>query len=115
VAVESNHSAVADARINLADLDGARIVRSDVRRWRPSAADVVVADPSRQGLGAEVVSRIDATGASALALVSCDPGALGRDAGLLAAAGWDLASVRLVDLFPHTAHIEVVSGWFRPV
>lgn len=114
VAVDSNRSAVADARINLADLDGARIVRSDVRRWHPSAADVVVADPSRHGLGAEVVSKIGATGASALALVSCDPGALGRDAGLLAAAGWRLGSVRLVDLFPHTSHVEVVTGWIRP-
>ena len=114
VAVESNRSAVADARINLADLDGARIVRSDVRKWHPSTSDVVVADPSRQGLGAEVVTRIGATGASALALVSCDPGALGRDAGLLAAAGWELGSVRLVDLFPHTSHVEVVTGWIRP-
>jgi tRNA/tmRNA/rRNA uracil-C5-methylase (TrmA/RlmC/RlmD family) len=113
VAVESNRSAVADARINLADLGDARIVRSDVRRWGASAADVVVADPSRHGLGAEVVPRIGSTGARALALVSCDPGALGRDAGLLAAAGWGLQSVRLVDLFPHTAHVEVVSGWFR--
>jgi 23S rRNA (uracil1939-C5)-methyltransferase len=115
VAVESNRSAVADARINLADLGGARIVRSDVRRWRPSDADVVVADPSRHGLGAEVVPRIDATGARALALVSCDPGALGRDAGLLAASGWSLGSVRLVDLFPHTAHVELVTGWIRPI
>lgn len=113
VAVESNRSAVADARINLADLDGARIVRSDVRRWHPSAADVVVADPSRHGLGAEVVPRIGATGASAVALVSCDPGALGRDAGLLAADGWRLGPVRLVDLFPHTSHVEVVTGWIR--
>jgi tRNA/tmRNA/rRNA uracil-C5-methylase (TrmA/RlmC/RlmD family) len=114
VAVESNRSAVADARINLADLDGARIVRSDVRRWHPSSADVVVADPSRPGLGTEVVPRIGATGASVLALVSCDPGALGRDAGLLAGAGWELESVRLVDLFPHTSHVEVVTGWIRP-
>ena len=114
VAVESNRSAVADARINLADLDGARIVRSDVRRWHPSAADVVVADPARHGLRAEVIPRIGATGASALALVSCDPGALGRDAGLLAVDGWRLGSVRLVDLFPHTSHVEVVTGWIRP-
>ncbi len=118
VTVESNRTAVADARINLADLaerGGARIVRSDVRRWGPSAAEVVVADPSRHGLGADVVPRIGATGASALALVSCDPGALGRDAGLLVAAGWVLSSVRLVDLFPHTAHVEVVTGWIRPI
>jgi 23S rRNA (uracil1939-C5)-methyltransferase len=118
VAVESNRSAVADARINLADLadlGGARIIRSDVRRWRPSAADVVVADPSRHGLGADVVGRIGGTGAAALALVSCDAGALGRDAGLLAAAGWELRSLRLVDLFPHTAHLEAVTGWVRGI
>jgi len=115
VAVESNRSAVADARINLTDLEGARVVRADVRRWRPSPASLMVADPSRHGLGAGVVARIGGTGASALALVSCDPGALGRDAGLLAAAGWRLGSVHLVDLFPHTAHIEVVTGWFRGI
>ncbi|HEY3239772.1 MAG TPA: hypothetical protein VGL92_09425, partial [Acidimicrobiia bacterium] len=111
VMVENNHSAVADARVNLADLADARILRVDVRRWRPSPADVVVADPSRQGLGAGVVGRIGATGASALALVSCDAAALGRDAGLLAGAGWHLESVALIDLFPHTPHVEVVTGW----
>ena len=63
----------------------------------------------------DVVERIGATGAGALAFVSCDPGALGRDAGLLAAAGWRLDSVRLIDLFPHTAHVEVVTGWFRAI
>ncbi|MDQ3946585.1 MAG: TRAM domain-containing protein [Actinomycetota bacterium] len=114
VMVENNQSAVADARVNLADLADARILRVDVRRWRPSPADVVVADPSRHGLGAGVVGRIGATGASALALVSCDAAALGRDAGLLAAGGWNLQSVTLVDLFPHTPHVEVVTGWKRP-
>jgi tRNA/tmRNA/rRNA uracil-C5-methylase (TrmA/RlmC/RlmD family) len=113
VVVETNRSALADARVNLADLPDARIVGADVRRWRPSRADVVVADPSRQGLGTQAVGRIGATGASALALVSCDVAALGRDAGLLAAAGWHLESLCLVDLFPHTPHVEVVTGWKR--
>ncbi|MGH8973210.1 MAG: class I SAM-dependent RNA methyltransferase, partial [Acidimicrobiia bacterium] len=44
VVVETNRSALADARVNLADLPDARIVGADVRRWRPSPADVVVAD-----------------------------------------------------------------------
>lgn len=112
-AVEANRSATADARVNLADLPQVKVIGADVRKWRPSRADVVIADPSRHGLGSEVVDRIVATGASALALVSCDPGALGRDAGLLARAGWTLESATLVDLFPHTAHIEVVTGWRR--
>lgn len=113
VAVESNRSAVADARVNLADVAGVRVVRADVRRWRPSHADAVVADPSRHGLGAPVVDRIAATGARSVALVSCDPGALGRDAGLLAAAGFRLAGAMIVDLFPHTPHVEVVTAWDR--
>jgi 23S rRNA (uracil1939-C5)-methyltransferase len=111
--VEANRSSVADAEINLADLDGARVVRADVRRWRPSAFDAVVADPSRHGLGGDVVDRIVSTGAPLLVLVSCDPGSLGRDAGLLTSAGFGLAGATLVDLFPHTPHVEVVTRWRR--
>ena len=109
-AVESNRSAVADARVNVPD---ARVIAVDVRKWRPSPFDAVVADPSRHGLGAAVVDRVAATGAMSVALVSCDAGALGRDAGLLAAAGYRLDGVTLVDLFPQTPHVEVVTAWRR--
>ena len=109
--VESNRSAAADARVNLADLHGTRVVATDVRRWRPGPADLVIADPPRDGLGADVVDRICATGASRLVLVSCDTGSLGRDAGLLSGRGWRLGQVTVLDLFPHTAHVEVVTSW----
>jgi len=46
-------------------------------------------------------------------LVSCDPAALGRDAGLLAGAGYGLDAITLVDLFAHTPHVEVVTTWRR--
>ena len=46
-------------------------------------------------------------------LVSCDAGALGRDAGLLARAGYDLVGTTVVDVFPHTPHVEVVSRFDR--
>jgi tRNA/tmRNA/rRNA uracil-C5-methylase (TrmA/RlmC/RlmD family) len=46
-------------------------------------------------------------------LVSCDPAALGRDTRLLVEAGYDLVSCQLVDLFPHTSHVEVVSRFDR--
>jgi tRNA/tmRNA/rRNA uracil-C5-methylase (TrmA/RlmC/RlmD family) len=112
--VEASASAVADARANLADVEGARVIRADVRRWKPSPCAAVVADPSRHGLGADVVRRIAATRAVSVAVVSCDPGALGRDAGLLAGAGYRLEGVALVDLFPHTPHVEVVTRWSHP-
>jgi 23S rRNA (uracil1939-C5)-methyltransferase len=110
--VEHSLSAVADARVNLADRD-ARIVRADVDHWGAARADVVVADPSRSGLGARGVARVTATHSPRLALVSCDPAALGRDARLLAEAGYELRSSVLVDLFPHTSHVEVVSRFDR--
>ncbi len=108
VAVESDPSAVADARVNLADLD-ARVVASEVARWRPQPADVVVADPARSGLGRPGVGAVVATGAPRLVLVSCDPASLARDTVLLGAAGYSLTSVALVDAFTHTFHTETVS------
>ena len=110
VAVEGSAEACRDARHNL---PGARVVAADVNRWRPEPADVVIADPSRAGLGKPACERIAATGAVRVVLVSCDPASLGRDAGLLGAAGYTLDWLTLVDLFPHTSHIEVVSRFRR--
>ena len=112
VAVESDRSAVADARVNLADLD-AKVVAAEVARWRPSPADVVVADPSRSGLGRPGAGAVTAAGAPRVVLVSCDPASLARDAVLLAQAGYRLTSVALVDAFPHTFHVETVSRFER--
>jgi 23S rRNA (uracil1939-C5)-methyltransferase len=75
---------------------------------------VVVADPSRTGLGRPGVAAVAATGASRLALVSCDPASLARDTVLLAEAGYALVSVAMVDAFPHTFHVETVSRFDRP-
>lgn len=114
VAVESNRSAIADARVNLAGLEApVDIVPSTFERWRPRSADVVIADPSRAGLGRAGVERVAATGAPTVVLVSCDAGSLGRDAGLMVSHGYRLASVTLVDLFPDTSHVEVVTSYRR--
>lgn len=108
VAVENDPSAVADARVNLADLD-ATVVAAEVARWRPRPADVVIADPSRSGLGRPGAGVVAATGAPRVVLVSCDPASMARDTVLLAVSGYRLASVALVDAFPHTFHTETVS------
>ena len=112
VGVERSAASVADARQNLADLD-ARVVKVALARWRPSPADVVVADPARSGLGADGVAAVVGTGAGLCVLVSCDPAALGRDAALLADAGYQHVGSQVVDLFGHTSHIEVVSGFTK--
>jgi 23S rRNA (uracil1939-C5)-methyltransferase len=114
VLVESARSSADDAEHNLADRD-ATVVRSSVDRWRPSSADLVVADPPRAGLGRDAVAAVVATGADRLVLVSCDAAAFGRDAGLLAEAGFERRSTVLVDLFPHTPRVELVSRFDRKV
>jgi len=116
VAIESDQPAVADARVNLADLD-ARVVPTEVGRWRPGKggrpADVMVADPSRTGLGRPGVQAVGASRAGRLVLVSCDPASLARDVVLLGDAGYHLAGVTLVDSFPHTFHVETVARFDR--
>ena len=110
--VEVGASSVADARVNLVD-KAVRIVKADVEHWGAARADLVVADPPRAGLGAKGVARVAATRAGRVALVSCDPAALGRDARLLSEAGYELHTSELIDLFPHTSHVEVVSRFDR--
>jgi 23S rRNA (uracil1939-C5)-methyltransferase len=46
-------------------------------------------------------------------LVSCDAASFARDARLLVDAGYDLRGTTVVDLFPHTAHVELVSRFDR--
>ena len=115
-AVESNRHAVADARRNLGDLH-ARVVAEDVRRWQrrrnDPPVDVVIADPPRVGLGPKGVAAVVGAQAPRLTLVSCDPAALARDTALLGAAGYRLATVAVVDSFPHTFHVETVSRFDR--
>jgi 23S rRNA (uracil1939-C5)-methyltransferase len=107
VVVESSASACADARVNLAGRT-ATVVESPVERWRPTQPfDVVVADPARAGLGRPGVEAV--VGARRIVLVSCDPMSCARDVRLLADHGYRLRRSAVLDLFPHTAHVEVVS------
>jgi 23S rRNA (uracil1939-C5)-methyltransferase len=107
IGVESNPSAVADATYNLGP--HARVFQSDFERWQPEPVGAVIADPSRVGLGPKGCDRIAETGAQLVALVSCDPASLARDAKLLGRQGYELDHVTVVDLFGHTSHVETVS------
>jgi tRNA/tmRNA/rRNA uracil-C5-methylase (TrmA/RlmC/RlmD family) len=69
----------------------------------------VVLDPPRSGAGAAVLDRVMALRPRAIAYVACDPAALGRDVAHVRAAGWRVGSVRGLDLFPMTQHVEAVA------
>jgi 23S rRNA (uracil1939-C5)-methyltransferase len=112
--VERHRDAVADARQNLSDLGaGVRFRTVDVERWRPEPAHLVIADPAREGLRSGGVRAVVGSGADRLVLVSCDAAALGRDARLLAGAGFASVESVVVDQFGMTSHVEVVTRFDR--
>lgn len=119
VSVERHGASALDAAHNLRGRSNAVSIAADVERWRPDAAlsarrsRVVIADPARAGLGRGGVDTVLGCDARRVVLVSCDAAALGRDAGLLVAGGYRLVESRLVDVFAHTAHVEVVSRFDR--
>ena len=74
---------------------------------------MVVVDPPRAGLSKKVVRRIVETAPRRVVYVSCNPTTLAPNASELSASGLRLRSVRPVDMFPHTPHIECVALFER--
>jgi 23S rRNA (uracil1939-C5)-methyltransferase len=115
VTVETSRAASDDCRVNLAGRD-ARVERREMSRWRPEpglAIDVAVADPARSGLGRPGTAALVAADPRVLVLVSCDPVALARDADLLGKQGYRHDGTEVLDLFPHTHHVECVTRFVR--
>jgi 23S rRNA (uracil1939-C5)-methyltransferase len=114
VVVESSPSAVADARVNLADRS-AEVVQRRFEHWRHRADpfDVAIVDPSRTGLKTSGVEALISARAGVVVLISCDVAAGARDLKLLAAAGYHVEHVRVLDLFPLTHHLELVTRLVR--
>jgi 23S rRNA (uracil1939-C5)-methyltransferase len=115
IVLESARSSCYDAEHNLAGRD-ARVVRREVGHWQPdadAAVEIVIADPARPGLGKPGVRALVAAAAPLIVLVSCDPASLARDTALLGEAGYRPAAVEVLDLFPHTPHVETVTRFVR--
>jgi len=78
----------------------------DVPPWGQGQFDRVLLDPPRSG-AREVLALVAAAGAERIVYVSCHPGSLARDAGILVnELGYRLERTGVMDMFPHTAHVE---------
>ena len=71
--------------------------------------DFILADPPRSGLGKHTVRRLVELKTPLLVIVACDPATLARDLAVLAASGYRIDSLILVDLFPQTYHLESIA------
>jgi len=112
-AVESGAEAARDLEFNAQRAGlSIRVQRAAVESFLASsmrAPDFVLADPPRAGLGPAAVRHLVRLHPPVLAVVSCDPATLARDLAGLAAGGYRLESLALVDLFPQTFHLESVA------
>lgn len=77
-----------------------------------SGAELVVADPPREGLSPAVRRAISRAAPGVLVLVSCDPATFARDLAFFS-AGYDVETLTLLDLFPGTHHVECVARLVR--
>ncbi len=114
LAVESDRTAVRDARRNLHGQPHVQIVHGRVdqvlRTGRlGTRSDLVVLDPPRTGAKARVVRGIAELRPSRVVYVACDPAALARDVATFAELGYRLADLRAYALFPMTHHVECVA------
>ncbi|WP_127957343.1 23S rRNA (uracil(1939)-C(5))-methyltransferase RlmD [Serratia microhaemolytica] len=73
--------------------------------WATQGFDKVLLDPARAG-AAGVMPHIVKLAPQRVVYVSCHPATLARDSSVLLAAGYRLAGVRMLDMFPHTGHLE---------
>ncbi len=72
---------------------------------------MIIVDPPREGIGSDVVKNIKALSPESLVYISCDPSTFSRDMRGLS-EDYTLTSVKPFDMFPQTAHIEIV-GIFK--
>ncbi len=124
-----------DARVHAVEGDAAMIAALD-RGWRHTPGlkqvttetrdlfrrplmpdelagfDAVVLDPPRAGAETQV-AELARAGVARIAYVSCNPVTFARDAARLAAAGYDLGPVQIVDQFRWSTHIELVAALNR--
>ncbi len=106
----AEHHGLTQARFVMADLYGAAF---DPPPWGAGAFDGVLLDPPRSGARA-VLPAVAATGARRVVYVSCHPATLARDAGdLVRLHGFRLEAVGVMDMFPHTGHVESVALFVR--
>ncbi len=99
------HNALANVQFHAADL------AQDLSGlpWMRDGFDKLLIDPPRSGADA-VLKQLPLKGLKRIVYVSCHPGSLARDSGYLVNdRGWKLKTAGVMDMFPHTAHVESIA------
>lgn len=92
-------------------IDNARFEKADLfnpvgqEAWLKTPVDRVLLDPPRAG-AKELIPYFKTLNPARIVYVSCHPGTLARDVGLLKGLGYTLEACGILDMFSHTAHVE---------
>ncbi|TCO83725.1 23S rRNA m(5)U-1939 methyltransferase [Plasticicumulans lactativorans] len=100
---------IGNAEFHVADLTADILGQA----WRRGEYDRILLDPPRSG-ALEMMPHVAALGARRVVYVSCHPATLARDAGeLVHTYGFRLLAAGVMDMFPHTAHVESIALFER--
>ena len=120
VGVEGNDAMVErgyeNARLN--ELDNVSFFAADLTQefkdqpWAKGGFDKILIDPPRSG-ALEIMQNIKHFQARTIVYVSCNPATLARDAGELLKQGYQIECAGVMDMFPHTAHVESMAVFSR--
>lgn len=115
VGVEGVPAMVARARQNALSngIDNARFYCADLaedftgQSWAREGFDLVLLDPARPGAW-QTIGHLCRLAPRRIVYVSCNPVTAARDCAPLQAAGYRVVRWRMLDMFPHTGHVESI-------
>ncbi|CAL7963683.1 23S rRNA (uracil(1939)-C(5))-methyltransferase RlmD [Gammaproteobacteria bacterium] len=120
VGVEGNKYAIVRAKQNAEynNIKNAEFYCFDLTKessalpWAKQQYDKILLDPPRTG-AIEICTQIKKFDAKKIVYVSCNHATLARDTKELTNNGYKLQSARIVDMFPHTGHMETIANFLR--
>lgn len=81
---------------------------NSAKPWAEAGFDKILLDPPRSG-AVEMMPLLDKYQAQRIVYVSCNPATLARDAGELKKLGYRMLQAGVMDMFPHTTHVESIA------
>lgn len=118
--IEGVEKAVAQAKINAKanGISNAGFYQADLDKElvdlpiEPATINKILLDPARAGAN-ELIDKLEIYSATHVLYVSCNPASLARDGEKLLAQGYQLSKLIMLDMFPHTSHLESMALFVR--
>jgi 23S rRNA (uracil1939-C5)-methyltransferase len=124
IGFESVADAIRDAERNQTrnNISNCRFVEMDLKNLKHTYAQmtknygrphVTIIDPPRAGMHPDTLETVLELNPDRIVYVSCNPASLARDVAIICRGKYHLQKIKPVDMFPHTAHVEVVAQLIR--